>query len=230
MWPRLPDPTVVPGSGVACPPNAGAGRDLNDDNRRFGAAGHPRQANPRTRLTSQLISRPVAVLQVDMLANVAVGFGLSYALGFERQLRGSVAGDRTFALVGISAAAITVVAHTTSPQAIAGIVTGIGFIGGGVVFKLRTGSVHGVTTAATILAAAAIGIVAGFGYFLVALIMTAAILLLLEIPSIPFLKWVDARTYMGHVRRDPDLTVPDPSLEADSPGPGPPREDTKARP
>jgi putative Mg2+ transporter-C (MgtC) family protein len=172
----------------------------------------------------------VAALQVDMLANVAVGFGLSYALGFERQLRGSVAGDRTFALVGTSAAAITVVAHTTSPQAIAGVVTGIGFIGGGVVFKLRTGSVHGVTTAATILAAAAIGIVAGFGYFLVALVMTAATLVLLEIPSIPFLKLIDARTYMGHVRRDPDLSVPDPSSEADAPSPGPPRGGATAQP
>jgi putative Mg2+ transporter-C (MgtC) family protein len=165
-----------------------------------------------------------------MLANVAVGFGLSYALGFERQLRGSVAGDRTFALVGTSAAAITVVAHSTSPQAIAGIVTGIGFIGGGVVFKLRTGSVHGVTTAATILAAAAIGIVAGFGDLLLALIMTAVILLLLEIPSIPLLKFVDARTYMGLVRRDPDLTVPDPSSEADSLGSGPPHADATSQP
>ncbi len=99
----------------------------------------------------------VGALQLDTLANVATGFGLSYVLGFERQLRGSVAGDRTFALVGTSAAAIAAVAHTTSPQAIAGIVTGIGFIGGGVVFKMRTGSVHRVTTPATILAAAAIG-------------------------------------------------------------------------
>jgi putative Mg2+ transporter-C (MgtC) family protein len=169
-------------------------------------------------------------LEVDMLANVAVGFGLSYALGFERQLRGSVAGDRTFALVGTSAAAITVVTHTTSPQAIAGIVTGIGFIGGGVVFKLRTGSVHGVTTAATILAAAAIGIVAGYGDLLLALILTAVMLLLLEIPQIPLLRFVDARTYMGRTRRDPDLVVPDPSSEADLANPGASRGDGTARP
>jgi putative Mg2+ transporter-C (MgtC) family protein len=160
----------------------------------------------------------VAGLQIDVLANVAAGFGLTYALGFERQLRGSVAGDRTFALVGTSAAAITALAHTTSPQAIAGIVTGIGFIGGGVVFKLRTGSVHGVTTAATILAAAAIGIVAGYGDLLLAVIVTAALLLLLEMPQIPLLRFLDARTYMSHARPDPDLSVPDPSSEADRAG------------
>jgi putative Mg2+ transporter-C (MgtC) family protein len=157
----------------------------------------------------------VGALQLDTLANVATGFGLSYVLGFERQLRGSVAGDRTFALVGTSAAAITAVAHTTSPQAIAGIVTGIGFIGGGVVFKMRTGSVHGVTTAATILAAAAIGIVTGYGDLVLGVIITAALLLLLEIPQIPLLRFVDARTYMGRARRDPDLSVPDPSSQAD---------------
>ena len=147
----------------------------------------------------------VGALQLDTLANVATGFGLSYVLGFERQLRGSVAGDRTFALVGTSAAAIAAVAHTTSPQAIAGIVTGIGFIGGGVVFKMRTGSVHGVTTAATILAAAAIGIVTGYGDLVLGVIITAALLLLLEIPQIPLLRFVDARTYMGRARRDPGL-------------------------
>jgi putative Mg2+ transporter-C (MgtC) family protein len=161
----------------------------------------------------------VVALQLDVLANVATGFGLTYALGFERQLRGSVAGDRTFALVGTSAAAITALTHTTSPQAIAGIVTGIGFIGGGVVFKLRTGSVHGVTTAATILGAAAIGIVAGYGDLLLAVIVAAVLLLLLEIPQIPLLKFLDARTYMGHARPDPDLTAPDPSSEADMAGP-----------
>jgi putative Mg2+ transporter-C (MgtC) family protein len=169
----------------------------------------------------------VAALQFEVLANIATGFGLSYALGFERQLRGSVAGDRTFALVGTSAAAIAAVTHATSPQAVAGVVTGIGFIGGGVVFKLRTGSVHGVTTAATIFAAAAIGIVVGYGDLLLGLVMTAGLLLLLEIPQIPFLKMVDARTYMGRVRRDPDLSASDPSSGADPPtlgpaGPGPP--------
>ncbi|HXW80013.1 MAG TPA: MgtC/SapB family protein [Acidimicrobiales bacterium] len=163
----------------------------------------------------------MATLQVDVLANVATGFGLSYALGFERQLRGSVAGDRTFALVGTSAAAIAAVTHASSPQAVAGVVTGIGFIGGGVVFRLRTGSVHGVTTAATIFAAAAIGIVVGYGDLLLGLVLTAGLLLLLEIPQIPLLKMVDARTYMGRARRDPDLSASDPFLKPDVPGLGP---------
>jgi putative Mg2+ transporter-C (MgtC) family protein len=146
----------------------------------------------------------VALDNVDMLARIGTGFGLSYLLGFERQLRGSVAGDRTFSLVGTSAAAITAVAYASSPQAIAGVVTGIGFIGAGVVFRGRTGSPHGVTTAATILAAAAVGIVAGYGRLLVALAVTGGILLVLEIPSLPVLRALDARTFAASFRADPE--------------------------
>jgi len=155
----------------------------------------------------------------DLLAHISAGFGLSYALGFERQLRGSVAGNRTFALVGTSAAAITAVAHTTSPQAIAGVVTGIGFIGAGVLFRGRTGSVHGVTTAATILAAAAIGLVVGYGYLLAALLVTAALLVVLEIPHIAVLRPIDARTYLRWVKSDPDIAAPgSPDEVASQPG------------
>jgi putative Mg2+ transporter-C (MgtC) family protein len=171
-------------------------------------------------MTAPMTASSVPALQ--LLEHVGTGFGLSYALGFERQLRGSVAGNRTFALVGTSAAAITAVAHTSSPQAIAGIVTGIGFIGAGVVFRGRTGSLHGVTTAATILAAAAIGIVVGYGYQLAALIVTFALLVVLEIPHIPPLRFIDARTYMRWVKLDPDLVNLDPPAQSGPPaGPAP---------
>jgi putative Mg2+ transporter-C (MgtC) family protein len=167
----------------------------------------------------------VPIDNLDVLARVGTAFGLSYVLGFERQLRGSVAGDRTFALVGTSAAAITAVAAGSSPQAIAGVVTGIGFIGAGVVFKGRTGP-HGITTAATILAAAAIGIVAGYGYLLVGLAVAAATLLVLEIPSLPILRFLDARTFEDLLRRDPDAQAAAADLPADPepdrrPGPPP---------
>jgi putative Mg2+ transporter-C (MgtC) family protein len=166
------------------------------------------------------MTAPIAasVPALQLLEQIGTGFGLSYALGFERQLRGSIAGNRTFALVGTSAAAITAVPHATSPQAIAGIVTGIGFIGAGVVFRGRTGSLHGVTTAATILAAAAIGIVVGYGYLLAALVVTFALLVLLEIPHIPPLRFIDARTYMRWVKLDPDLVSLDPPAQPVTPG------------
>jgi putative Mg2+ transporter-C (MgtC) family protein len=166
------------------------------------------------------VTAPVSDL--ELLARVGVGFGLSYILGFERQLRGGVAGDRTFAVVGTAATAVTAVAAVNAPQAVAGVLTGIGFIGAGVVFKGRTGSVHGVTTAATLFAVAGMGIVTGYGYLLPALVMGIVFLALLELPNIPILHRIDARTYAARFLQDPDLTAQDKSSGADQPAPPPP--------
>jgi putative Mg2+ transporter-C (MgtC) family protein len=135
----------------------------------------------------------------DLIARVALGFALSFVLGFERALRGSPAGDRTFALVGVAATAITAVTFRTSPQAVAGVVTGVGFIGAGVVLRGQ-GSVHGLTTAATILATASIGIVVGSGYLLFGTFVGLLLLVTVEIRYVPFLAWLDARRYQGRLR------------------------------
>jgi putative Mg2+ transporter-C (MgtC) family protein len=146
------------------------------------------------------------------LVRIVVGFGLAFAFGFERQIRGSVAGDRTFSMVGAAAAAVTSVAARTSPQAVAGVITGVGFIGGGVVFRAQMGMVRGVTTAATIFAAAAIGVVVGYGHLLLAVIATGLLLLTLEVQHIPFLRWLDATTYADRFANDRSETPPDESV------------------
>ena len=69
-------------------------------------------------------------------------------VGFERSVRGSAAGDRTFAMVCAAAAAVTAVVARSSPQAVAGVITGVGFIGAGVVFHGEGGLITGITTAA----------------------------------------------------------------------------------
>lgn len=144
-----------------------------------------------------------------LLVRILVGFALAYVCGFERQLRGSVAGDRTFSLVGGAAAAIAAVAAKSSPQAIAGIVTGVGFIGGGVMFHGQMGVVRGVTTAATIFATAGIGIVVGYGHLLLAVISTAMFLLTLELQHIPFLRFMDAESYAARFQNDRTERLPD---------------------
>ena len=149
---------------------------------------------------------------LELLARVAVGFALAYLLGYERQLRGSPAGDRTFALVGAASTAITAVAVGSSPQTIAGVVTGIGFIGGGVVFHREGAIVSGVTTAATILATASVGIVVGFGHLALGAITAAGILLTLELPHVPGLRRLDAHAVAHRFANDPshvDQSKPD---------------------
>lgn len=137
---------------------------------------------------------------------VLIGFGLAYLLGFERELRGSAAGTRTFALVGAASTCVAVVTSTT-PQALAGIITGVGFIGGGVILHQQsssseTGAVTGITTAATIFAAAGNGVVIGTGHLALGLLVAGLVLLVLELPHLRFLSFLDARRYAHRVTPD----------------------------
>ena len=136
-----------------------------------------------------------------LVVNIAVGWALTFVLGFEREVRGAPAGDRTFSLIGLSTALIgTVAPHY--PAVLGGAVTGIGFIGGGLCFRQAVKQaeqereiLHGVTTAASIFGAAAIGAIAGCGDLLVAAMSTVGVLLSLEIRHIPILRYLDARRW-----------------------------------
>jgi putative Mg2+ transporter-C (MgtC) family protein len=140
----------------------------------------------------------------DLIARIGLGFLLAFSIGFERELRGSPAGDRTFALIGGSAAAVTAVLYRTSPQALAGVITGIGFIGAGVVFHGENTFVRGITTASAIFATAGIGVVAGTGRLVVATATALGVLLILELRNIPGVRLLDARRYTSSFRDDND--------------------------
>jgi putative Mg2+ transporter-C (MgtC) family protein len=129
---------------------------------------------------------------------LVVAVALTYSLGFERDLRGAPTGDRVFALVGAGAGVIGILAEHGAPNALAGAVTGIGFIGGGLVFRQASGSeqvVKGVTTAAAIFAATAIGAAAGEGRLIVATVATALALFVLEIRHIRWLRLLEGRRW-----------------------------------
>jgi putative Mg2+ transporter-C (MgtC) family protein len=146
------------------------------------------------------------VTHADVLLfyRIAVAAGLSFVLGFERELRGAPAGDRTYSLVGVAAAAVTAVTIKSSPQAVAGVITGIGFVGGALVFRETAGTIKGVTSAATIFAVAGIGIVAGAGHITLAILVTAFVLVVLELRHIPVLRLLDARRYAREGMNDMD--------------------------
>ncbi|MEO7556174.1 MAG: MgtC/SapB family protein [Acidimicrobiales bacterium] len=140
-----------------------------------------------------------------LLGRIALAFALCFALGFEREVRGAPAGDRTYAMVGTASAAVTAVAFTQAPQAIAGVLTGIGFIGGGLVFRSGEGVVKGITSAATLFTVVAIGIVAGSGHGALAVGIAVLVLVDLELRNIPLLRRLDARRYVGMVRDDEEM-------------------------
>jgi putative Mg2+ transporter-C (MgtC) family protein len=143
--------------------------------------------------------------------HVLVAMGLTYALGFERDLRGSAAGDRVFALIGIAAGLVGVFAIDGSPNALQGVLTGIGFIGAAVLFRQDLGKVQlvrGLTTAGALFAAVTIGAAAGEGRLVIATVVTAITLLVLEVRYIPGLMLLDGRRWAGRFRNDENAPPP----------------------
>jgi putative Mg2+ transporter-C (MgtC) family protein len=140
---------------------------------------------------------------LHLFARVAIGCAVAFVFGFERQLRGSPAGDRTFVLIGGAATAVTAVAGLRSPQAVAGILTGLGFIGAGLVFTAGN-KVRGLTSAATVFAVAGIDIVIGYNHVYLGLFLAALLLFVLEIEHIPGARFLDARTYYDRFANDSD--------------------------
>ena len=154
----------------------------------------------------------------ELALRLVVAFVLSYVLGFERQLRGSPAGDRTFSLIGVGTAVIGALSEASAPNALAGAVTGIGFIGGGLVFRQSTASgeaVRGITSAAAIFATAAIGAAAGEGRLILAVVGTGLVLLCLEIPHIPGLRLLDATRWQHRFRPDQPAAPDNPPAPED---------------
>lgn len=146
--------------------------------------------------------------QLEIILHVLLAFALTFALGFERELRGSPAGDRTFSLIGVASGTIGVLASQNGAMSIlSGAVTGVGFLGAGMLFRQSDqpfGVMHGVTTAATIIAAACVGAAAGEGQIWLAIVATVLILLILEIRYIPGVRVLDARRWADRFRSDAD--------------------------
>jgi putative Mg2+ transporter-C (MgtC) family protein len=94
-------------------------------------------------------------------------------IGIERELRRKVAGIGTNVLICVGACIFTLISAQVdvgSPSRIASnILTGIGFLGAGLILKESDGHIHGLTTAAGIWLVAAIGMACGYGYYLLAL-------------------------------------------------------------
>jgi putative Mg2+ transporter-C (MgtC) family protein len=127
--------------------------------------------------------------QWDLLWRLALALVLSSAIGIERETRQKSAGLRTYTLVGVGAALFVLVSiygfsETLAPgravldpsRVAAQIVSGIGFIGGGLIF-VRRDAVRGLTTAAGVWLTAAVGMAAGAGLAVLATAGTATYLL-----------------------------------------------------
>jgi putative Mg2+ transporter-C (MgtC) family protein len=119
----------------------------------------------------------MAMSIVEAAINLGVALGLSAVIGFERQWRNRLAGLRTNSLVSLGAASFVIFAALVpgeaSPTRVAAqVVSGIGFLGAGLIFREGL-NVRGLNTAATLWCSAAIGVLAGAGYLIYATLATA---------------------------------------------------------
>ena len=125
------------------------------------------------------------------LAELALAFVLSALVGLEREVRQKSAGLRTYSLVGVSAALFMLISKygfmnvlengrvVVDPSRVAAqIVSGIGFIGGGVIF-MRRNIVRGLTTAASVWLTSALGMACGAGLPVLAVATTAGYFLIM---------------------------------------------------
>jgi putative Mg2+ transporter-C (MgtC) family protein len=128
--------------------------------------------------------------QLEIVAHLLLAAALGALMGLERELRGMPAGVRTIALVTMGAALFTELSGLVGSEdrIAAGIVTGIGFLGAGVIFR-EGYTVKGITTAATIWSAAAVGMAVGRELYLVAVLGALIVFALLE--SRPVVRAID---------------------------------------
>lgn len=129
----------------------------------------------------------------EIMERLLVAMAIGMLLGIEREHRDKSAGLRTLTLISLGSCMfmlVSMVIDAGSTYRIASnIVTGIGFIGAGVIFKSDKG-INGITTAATIWATAAVGMAVGGGMYLEALGACALILIVLAL-FIRIEQWIE---------------------------------------
>jgi putative Mg2+ transporter-C (MgtC) family protein len=127
-------------------------------------------------------------VELIIVAKLIVSFLLGAFIGFDRERHGRDAGIRTYAAVCIGATLFTAIANhlvsdvAAASRVIANIVTGVGFLGAGIIYRNNSaGTSHGLTTAATVWCAAAVGVAVGLNMFIIAIVGAVALYFLLSL-------------------------------------------------
>ena len=143
----------------------------------------------------------------ELVGRLILAAVLGFLIGLERELRGQAAGERTHALVALGAAAFALISGLAFPggdtaRVAAGVVTGIGFLGAGMILKREGVRIEGLTTAAGIWAVGSIGLAIGAGMYLLGVVTAALVGLILAAESVLRLdERIERRRVRG--RREP---------------------------
>jgi len=131
------------------------------------------------------------IIWLDIISRLLLAIALGALIGYQRERSSKAAGLRTHTLISLGAAVFTVVSifgfsGAVDPSRVAaGVVAGVGFIGAGVIFRgMGEERVAGLTTAASIWASAGVGLAAGAGLWLIAVIAGLATVGILMVPRV----------------------------------------------
>jgi putative Mg2+ transporter-C (MgtC) family protein len=127
---------------------------------------------------------------IAIISRIVIAFLLGGLIGWERERHGISAGIRTYGAICLGSCVFGIVSLSVAgadPSRIAAqVVTGIGFLGGGLIFRQGDNYVSGLTTAATLWATAAVGLAVALGMYMISLLTSVLIFALLILPR---LKW-----------------------------------------
>jgi putative Mg2+ transporter-C (MgtC) family protein len=139
-------------------------------------------------------------LELAIFGRIALATLCGYVIGLEREYRGKVAGERTFALLALGASGLVALAMVRFPisadRVIQGVATGIGFLGAGLIFRAG-GHPRGLTTAAAAWAATAIGVMCGAAIYLAAILSTLLTIVILESQQLSIIRGLHEHTEDG---------------------------------
>ncbi len=157
------------------------------------------------------------VMGWEIVGRLALAAALGLLIGLEREMAGLPAGLRTHGLAALGAAGFGIVSVAAFPagdpgRVAAGVATGIGFLGAGMILKRDQHGVYGLTTAAGIWTVGAIGLAIGTGLYLpgVACTLIVAIILASERAlrlNMRFRRWRSG--WVARDRREDDAAMPD---------------------
>jgi putative Mg2+ transporter-C (MgtC) family protein len=131
----------------------------------------------------------VSGLELEFMLNLIIAVFAGFLLGSERKSKGKAAGVGTFTTVIAGSMLFAFMSTHVDPMSTsriaAQIVTGIGFIGAGMIFLQKEEKrIRNLTTAASVWYAGAIGMALGFGYHLIAVISAVAAVIIVRLPNL----------------------------------------------
>ena len=130
-------------------------------------------------------------IDLIIVGRAALAALLGLLIGWERQVAGSEIKARTIALAALTTASLTALGHEIfaagADRIVQGIVTGIGFLGAGVIIHGTSGEVRGLTTAASMWAMPGVGVAIGSGHAMLGVLLGLLVYIIIAVAEWPVL-------------------------------------------